>query len=86
MTHGRTSWPFSTPNKILVATDLTDLDYLLPSAIAQCRDGEASLILAHAIAPVESMSLADSALLIADCRAGEGAKEPARGTKGFSRV
>ncbi len=28
---------FTAPDKILVATDLTDIHYLLPNAIAQCQ-------------------------------------------------
>lgn len=57
---------FTAPDKILVATDLTDIDYLIPNAIAQCKACGASLVLAHVIPPVESTTLEDSVLLIAD--------------------
>jgi len=57
---------FTAPDKILVATDLTDLDYLIPNAIAQCEACGASLVLAHMIPPIESTSLEDSVLFIAD--------------------
>lgn len=42
------------PNKIVVATDLTDSDYLLPYAIAQACASRSSLILVHAVLPHES--------------------------------
>lgn len=45
---------FSAPHRIVVATDLTDTDYLLPHAIAQAKASEASLILVHAVLPHES--------------------------------
>ena len=48
---------FIAPDKILVATDLTDLDYLIPHAKAQCEASGASLVLCHVIRPVESSSL-----------------------------
>jgi nucleotide-binding universal stress UspA family protein len=57
---------FTAPDKILVATDLTDVDYLIPNAIAQCKACAASLVLAHVIPPVESGSLENAVLLIAD--------------------
>jgi len=38
---------FVAPDKILVATDLTDLDYLIPHAKAQCEASGASLVLCH---------------------------------------
>lgn len=59
-------WELTAPEKILVATDLTDIDYLLPNAIAQCQFGGASLILLHVIPPVESVSLEDSVSIITD--------------------
>ena len=42
MTHVETkpeirNWEFIAPDKILVATDLTDIDYLMPHAKAQCE-------------------------------------------------
>ena len=43
------------PGKIVVASDLTDTEYLLPHAIAQAKACNASLILVHAVLPHESM-------------------------------
>jgi nucleotide-binding universal stress UspA family protein len=60
------SWVFTAPDKIVVATDLTDLDYLIPYAIAQCEACGASLVLSHVIPPVESVSLEAAVVLIAD--------------------
>jgi hypothetical protein len=57
---------FIAPAKILVATDLTDIDYLLPHAKAQCEASGASLVLSHVIPPVESGPLDDAVLFIAD--------------------
>ncbi len=57
---------FVSPDKILVATDLTDIDYLIPHAKAQCEASGASLVLAHTIPPIESTTLEDSVLFIAD--------------------
>lgn len=45
------------PDKILVATDLTDLDYLIPHAVAQGRACGAALTLIHVIPPGEALSL-----------------------------
>lgn len=45
------------PEKILVATDLTDLDYLIPHAVAQGRACGAALTLLHVIPPGEALSL-----------------------------
>lgn len=45
------------PEKILVATDLTDLDYLIPHAVAQGRACGAALTLIHVIPPGEALSL-----------------------------
>lgn len=41
----------ASPDHILVATDLTDTDYLLPHAIAQAKDCGAHLTLVHVIVP-----------------------------------
>jgi nucleotide-binding universal stress UspA family protein len=60
------SWVFTAPDKIVVATDLTDLDYLIPYAIAQCEACGASLVISHVIPPVESVSLDAAVVLIAD--------------------
>ena len=49
-------------NKIVVATDLTDTDYLLPYAIAQARASGASLILVNAVLPHESMPVETGAI------------------------
>lgn len=48
--------------KIVVATDLTDTDYLVPHAIAQARASGASLILVHAVLPSESMPVESGAV------------------------
>lgn len=40
---------FASPDRILVATDLTDADYLLPHAIAQAQAGGAHVTLIHAV-------------------------------------
>lgn len=53
---------FGAPAKIVVATDLTDTDYLLPHAIAQAKSGGASLILVHAILPHESIPVESGAI------------------------
>lgn len=65
---------FTAPDKILVATDLTDIDYLLPHAIAQCQACGASLVLTHMIPPVESSTLEDTVLFIADVARAEAQK------------
>jgi nucleotide-binding universal stress UspA family protein len=53
---------FESPGKIVVATDLTDTEYLLPHAIAQARASNASLILVHAVLPHESMPVETGAI------------------------
>ncbi|HEX3985193.1 MAG TPA: universal stress protein [Acidobacteriaceae bacterium] len=53
---------FAVPDKILVATDLADLDYLVPHAIAQARACGGALTLAHVIPPGEAMPLDASAI------------------------
>ena len=66
-THRHLGTPaFIVPDKILVASDLTDIEYLLPHAISQCKACAASLVLSHVIPPVESESLEQAVLLIAD--------------------
>jgi nucleotide-binding universal stress UspA family protein len=45
------------PKKILVATDLTDGEYLVPHAVAQARACGASVTLVHAILPAETLPL-----------------------------
>jgi nucleotide-binding universal stress UspA family protein len=44
------------PDKILVATDLTDADYLVPHAVAQARACGAALTLVHVIPPGEALA------------------------------
>lgn len=46
------------PDKILVATDLTDTDSLLPHAIAQAKAGGAQVTLIHALAPSDTVAVA----------------------------
>src|ERR1700689_1721778 len=53
---------FTAPGKIVVATDLTDTEYLLPHAIAQAKASGASLILTHAVLPHESMPFETGAI------------------------
>jgi nucleotide-binding universal stress UspA family protein len=48
---------FSAPRRILVATDLTDCDYLLPYVIAQAKASNAHVTLAHAIHPSNSFHI-----------------------------
>jgi nucleotide-binding universal stress UspA family protein len=45
------------PDRILVATDLTDADYLVPHAIAQARACGAALTFVHVIPPGEAQTL-----------------------------
>jgi nucleotide-binding universal stress UspA family protein len=53
---------FTAPGKIVVATDLTDTEYLLPHAIAQAKASNASLVLVHAVLPHESMPVETGAV------------------------
>jgi nucleotide-binding universal stress UspA family protein len=48
---------FVVPDRILVATDLADTEYLIPHAIAQARACGASLTFVHVIPPGESAAL-----------------------------
>ncbi|HZZ39213.1 MAG TPA: universal stress protein [Acidobacteriaceae bacterium] len=54
--------PYARPGKIVVATDLTDTDYLIPHAIAQARSSGASLVLVNAVLPHESMPVETGAV------------------------
>ncbi len=45
------------PRRILVATDLTDGEYLIPHAVAQAKACGAAVSLIHAILPAESLPL-----------------------------
>jgi nucleotide-binding universal stress UspA family protein len=53
---------FAAPSKIVVATDLTDTEYLLPHAIAQAKSSGAALILVHAVLPHESVPMESGAM------------------------
>jgi nucleotide-binding universal stress UspA family protein len=53
---------FVVPDKILVATDLADTDYLIPHAVAQARACGSSLTLAHIIPPGQAIPLDASAI------------------------
>lgn len=53
---------FAAPRRIVVATDLSDTDYLLPHAIAQARKSGASLLLVHAVLPHEAMPVEAAAV------------------------
>ncbi len=53
---------FAAPRRILVATDLTDGDYLIPHVVAQARAskafaGQAEVTLVHAILPAETLAI-----------------------------
>lgn len=50
------------PDRILVATDLADLDYLIPHAVAQARACGGALTLVHVILPGEAIPLDASAI------------------------
>lgn len=53
---------FAVPDKIVVATDLADLDYLIPHAMAQARACGGALTLVHVIPPGEAIPLDASAI------------------------
>lgn len=53
---------FAAPGRIVVSTDLTDTDYLLPHAMAQAKASGASLILVHAVLPHESVPMEAGAI------------------------
>jgi len=54
------------PDHILVATDLTDADYLLPHVIAQAEASSARVTLFHAIRPSESLPKEEGAIPFVD--------------------
>lgn len=53
---------FAAPGKIVVATDLTDSEYLIPHAISQAKASGATLILVHAVLPHESVPMESGAI------------------------
>ncbi len=53
---------FVVPEKILVATDLADTDYLIPHAVAQARACGSALTLVHVIPPGQAILLDASAI------------------------
>jgi nucleotide-binding universal stress UspA family protein len=60
--HNKVETGFAAPSKIVVATDLTDTEYLLPHAMAQAKASNASLILVHAVLPHESLPVETGAI------------------------
>ena len=78
---------FAAPDRILLATDLADIDYLVPYAIAQCQVSEASLLIAHVVQAVETAPLDAAAVLAADAVATEhAAKEVLDGVRAKVRA
>jgi nucleotide-binding universal stress UspA family protein len=55
-----------TPKRILVATDLTDGEYLIPHALAQAKACEATVTLVHAILPAETLPMDTGTLAYVD--------------------
>lgn len=51
---------FAAPDCIVVATALTDLEYLVPQAIAEAQSAHAELVFVHAIVPGQSPAEATS--------------------------
>lgn len=62
MTLPEVSRSFAVPRRIVVATDLTDTDYLIPHAVGQAKASGASLILVHAVLPHESVPMESGAI------------------------
>lgn len=60
--HDPVATSFAAPGRIVVSTDLTDTDYLLPHALAQAKASGASLILVHAVLPHESVPMESGAI------------------------
>lgn len=54
------------PDRILVATDLTDLEYLIPHAIAQATASPAHISLVHAVIPPDSLPVEAAAISYID--------------------
>lgn len=57
------------PDKIVVATDLADADYLIPHAVAQARACGAALTLVHVIPPGDALALDARAIPFEDSAA-----------------
>ena len=57
---------FAAPQRILVATDLTDCDYLVPYVVAQAKASNARVTLVHAIAPANSFPAEAGAIVYRD--------------------
>ena len=57
---------FAAPQRILVATDLTDCDYLVPYVVAQAKASNARVTLVHAIAPANSFPAEAGAIVYGD--------------------
>jgi len=57
---------FAAPQRILVATDLTDCDYLVPYAVAQAKASNARVTLIHAVAPANSFPVEAGAIAYGD--------------------
>jgi len=62
MTLPEISRSFAAPHRIVVATDLTDTDYLIPHAMGQAKASGASIILVHAVLPHESVPMESGAI------------------------
>src|SRR5271165_6694899 len=57
---------FAAPQLILVATDLTDSDYLVPYVVAQAKASNARVTLVHAITPANLFPIEAGAIAYGD--------------------
>ncbi|MGB0122695.1 MAG: universal stress protein [Silvibacterium sp.] len=57
---------FAAPDRILVATDLTDTDFLVPHVIAQAKASGARVTLIHAVGPSDSLPIEPAAIACFD--------------------
>jgi nucleotide-binding universal stress UspA family protein len=57
---------FAAPERILVATDLADSDYLVPYILAQAKASNARITLVHAIVPANSFPIEAGAIPYGD--------------------
>lgn len=57
---------FAAPDRILVATDLTDGDYLIPHVVAQAKASNARVTLVHGILPANLLPMEAGALSIVE--------------------